>query len=46
MVEGRDAMTEARRDFFRRFPDYRKIREHFITRGDQVIVIGRSECAC
>jgi ketosteroid isomerase-like protein len=44
-VRGKVACVAAWKGFFAAFPDYRNVFEQMSTRGESVVVAGRSECS-
>jgi ketosteroid isomerase-like protein len=42
IIQGREAVREAWRDFFATFPDYRNIFNLLLERGDRVMIAGHS----
>jgi len=44
-VSGKQACLAAWRGFFESFPDYRNVFTSFSTRGEVVVIVGRSECS-
>ncbi|MBB4904449.1 nuclear transport factor 2 family protein [Actinophytocola algeriensis] len=45
VVSGKPACLAAWRGFFESFPDYQNVFTAFFTRGDVVMIVGRSECS-